>query len=59
MVEFASRQLLDMVAPSNFPPTNPVILERTIGTGGLNLARGWQNFIEDVERAVSGHRAGP
>jgi poly[(R)-3-hydroxyalkanoate] polymerase subunit PhaC len=56
MVEFASRQLLDMVAPSNFPPTNPVILKRTIGTGGLNLATGWQNFIEDAERAVSGKR---
>ncbi len=24
MVEFVSRQLLDMLAPSNFPPTNPV-----------------------------------
>jgi polyhydroxyalkanoate synthase subunit PhaC len=56
MVAFASRQLLDMVAPSNFPLTNPTILQRTIGTGGLNLAKGWQNFIEDADRAISGKR---
>jgi polyhydroxyalkanoate synthase len=56
MVEFASRQILDMVAPSNFPLTNPEILLRTIGSGGLNLAKGWQNFLEDAERAVGGKR---
>jgi polyhydroxyalkanoate synthase subunit PhaC len=54
MVAFASRQLLDMVAPSNFPLTNPTILQRTIGTGGLNLAKGLQNFIEDADRVISG-----
>ena len=56
VVAFASRQLLDMVAPSNFPLTNPTILLRTISTGGLNLAKGWQNFIEDADRAISGKR---
>ena len=56
VVAFASRQLLDMVAPSNFPLTNPTILLRTISTGGLNLAKGWQNFIEDADRVISGKR---
>jgi polyhydroxyalkanoate synthase subunit PhaC len=56
MVEFGARQLLDMVAPSNFPLSNPEILEKTVTTGGLNLAKGWQNFIEDWERALSGKR---
>jgi len=56
LVEFASRQLLDVVAPSNFPLTNPEILLRTIGSGGLNLVKGWQNLIEDAERAFSGKR---
>ena len=56
MVEYTSRQILDMVAPSNFPLTNPEILLQTIGTGGLNLAKGWQNLIEDAERAFSGKR---
>ncbi len=56
MAEFMSRQLLDMVAPSNFPLTNPEILWRTMASGGLNLATGLQNFIEDWERTVSGKK---
>ena len=54
MVEFMSRQLLDMFAPSNFPPTNPEILKRTLGSGGANLAAGFRNFSEDWQRAISG-----
>src|SRR5262245_36872476 len=45
MVEFASRQILDMFAPSNFPLTNPEILLRTVATGGLNLVKGFQNTL--------------
>jgi polyhydroxyalkanoate synthase subunit PhaC len=56
MVEFASRQMLDMFAPSNFPLTNPEILLRTVATGGLNLVRGFQNYMEDAERAIAGKR---
>jgi polyhydroxyalkanoate synthase subunit PhaC len=56
MVEFVSRQVLDMVAPSNFPLTNPEILLRTVATGGLNLIKGFQNYMEDAERAISGKR---
>ena len=56
MVEFGSRQILDMFAPSNSPLLNPEVLWRTIGTGGVNLAKGFQNFIEDWERAVSGKK---
>jgi len=55
-LEFGARQLLDMIAPSNFPVTNPDILERTISTGGLNLVRGAQHFIEDWDRAISGKK---
>ncbi len=54
MVEFAARQILDMAAPSNFLLTNPEILTRTIASGGQNLVRGWQNLLEDAERAASG-----
>ena len=56
MVEFASRQILDMFAPSNFPLTNPEILLRTVATGGLNLVKGFQNYVEDAERAIAGKR---
>ena len=54
VVEFASRQLLDMVSPSNFLLTNPVVMQRTLQQGGMNLLRGAQYAIEDWERAVSG-----
>jgi polyhydroxyalkanoate synthase subunit PhaC len=56
LVEFAARQILDMMAPSNFPLTNPEILTRTVASGGANLAIGWQNFIEDAERVFAGKK---
>ena len=56
MVEFGARQLLDMVAPSNIPLMNPAFLERTATTGGLNLIKGFQHFIEDWELAISGKK---
>ena len=56
MLAFGSRQLLDMIAPSNFLLTNPEVLERTITTGGFNLVKGMQHFLEDWERTVSGKK---
>ncbi len=57
MVEFTSRQILDMVSPSNFPLTNPEILQRTLERGGMNFVDGLRNLIEDWERTVSGRKA--
>lgn len=56
MVEFMSRQVLDLLSPSNFPLTNPEIRERTLGQGGANLVRGFHNLLEDWERTVSGKK---
>jgi polyhydroxyalkanoate synthase subunit PhaC len=56
IVEFGARQILDMMAPSNFPQTNPEVLTRTLASGGLNLLRGWQNFLEDWERLLNGKK---
>lgn len=53
VVEFAARQVLDVFAPSNFIWTNPEVLEKTMQTGGANLAEGWRNLLEDMERAAS------
>jgi polyhydroxyalkanoate synthase len=52
VVEFASRQILDMMSPSNFWVTNPVVQRRTLETGGRNLVDGFRNFLEDWERLV-------
>ncbi|MBD8656177.1 polyhydroxyalkanoic acid synthase [Oxalobacteraceae sp. CFBP 13730] len=45
---FAVRQVLDMFSPSNFLMTNPVVLKETWRSGGMNLALGWRNAIDDA-----------
>ena len=56
MAEFMSRQILDMVSPSNFLATNPELMRRTIEKGGQNLVAGFRNMMEDWERRVSGKK---
>ena len=55
-VQFTARQVLDVFSPSNFPLTNPEVLERTAKEGGMNLLRGMQNMAEDWQRAIGGER---
>lgn len=47
-VDFASRQMMNALAPTNFPHTNPQVARRTIESGGLNLMTGLSNLLEDV-----------
>jgi polyhydroxyalkanoate synthase len=54
VVSFLARQMLDVVSPVNFALTNPVVLEATVKEAGLNLLRGFQNLVEDVERTSNG-----
>jgi polyhydroxyalkanoate synthase len=54
VLEFTFRQVLDVLSPSNFVATNPVILRRTQIEVGQNLVRGFWNFIEDWERSANG-----
>jgi polyhydroxyalkanoate synthase len=54
VVSFVTRQLLDMVSPSNFILTNPEVTRKTIEQGGMNLVQGAQNFLEDWDRQISG-----
>ncbi len=56
MTQFGARQLLDVVSPSNSLWTNPVVFERTLATAGVNLMQGVQNFLEDHERRLGGHK---
>lgn len=53
LVNFVSRQLLDIIAPSNFPWTNPEVIKATMEQGGANLVNGFQNFIEDWTRILT------
>ncbi|GIL00726.1 MAG: poly-beta-hydroxybutyrate polymerase [Alphaproteobacteria bacterium] len=54
LVDFYSRQFLDMLSPSNFPFTNPVVIERTAEAGGTNLVRGFGRFVADAAKALAG-----
>jgi poly[(R)-3-hydroxyalkanoate] polymerase subunit PhaC len=56
VVTFTARQLLDIVSPSNFLFTNPVVLEETVRQGGTNLVQGAINALEDFERQAAGKR---
>lgn len=55
-VNFLARQMLDAFAPSNSPWLNPVILKQTADQQGRNLIRGFENWLEDCERYLSGER---
>ncbi|MFO0953249.1 MAG: poly-beta-hydroxybutyrate polymerase N-terminal domain-containing protein [Isosphaeraceae bacterium] len=54
VVEFLSRQFLDVFSPTNFLWTNPEVLRVTLGEGGTNLLRGFRNLVDDTTRAVEG-----
>ena len=54
VVAFATRQVLDTLAPSNFIATNPVLQHRIAETGGQCLIDGARNLLEDMQRAMSG-----
>ena len=54
VVTFTVRQWLDMLAPSNFLLTNPVVQQATVASGGANLARGLAHAADDWQRAAMG-----
>jgi len=53
VVEFSVRQVLDMMAPSNFAATNPEVLQKALESGGGNFVFGWQNWCSDMMRLLS------
>jgi polyhydroxyalkanoate synthase len=54
VVNFVTRQMLDLWAPSNLAWTNPEVLRVTREQGGGNLVRGFSNFLEDARRIALG-----
>ena len=46
---FYLRQFVDAVSPTNFPLTNPEVMETTLESKGENLLRGLRNFIRDMD----------
>lgn len=54
VVSFVARQLLDLVSPGNFVPSNPAALQRALASGGGSLMQGAQHWWEDVQRRFAG-----
>ncbi|MBL4929877.1 class I poly(R)-hydroxyalkanoic acid synthase [Fuscibacter oryzae] len=53
-VEYFSKQIVDMLAPTNFLGTNPDALEKAIATDGESLVQGLENLIADIEASNGG-----
>jgi polyhydroxyalkanoate synthase subunit PhaC len=49
-LEYFSRQIIDMLSPTNFLATNPDALEKAVETEGQSLVDGLENLIADLER---------
>ena len=59
IVEFSMRQMLDVLAPSNFAATNPEVLQKAFQTGGENFVAGWlAELVQRLDAPVVGRSAG-
>jgi polyhydroxyalkanoate synthase len=50
---FAAGNVLDALAPSNFPWSNPTVIKEIVDRGGGNLLDGARNFLHDFPRLPS------
>lgn len=49
-IDFYTRQFVDALSPTNFVATNPKVLRETLKTKGENLAKGFENLLNDLEK---------
>ncbi len=49
-VQFATRQMVDAMAPSNFAALNPEFIQKALETNGESIKLGLQNLIGDMEK---------
>ncbi|MFP4327686.1 MAG: PHA/PHB synthase family protein [Paracoccaceae bacterium] len=48
-LKYFARQIVDMMAPTNFLGTNPEALEKALETEGESLVKGLENLVADLE----------
>ena len=49
-IRFATRGFIDAVSPTNFPATNPQVLEKIVETKGESLLKGLQHMLADIQK---------
>jgi len=54
VVAFVARQCLDLIAPSNWPWSNPEVIERSVEQQGMNLLAGALQAGQDLRRRALG-----
>ncbi|HVJ00313.1 MAG TPA: class I poly(R)-hydroxyalkanoic acid synthase [Sphingomonas sp.] len=54
-LRFAAKSFVDAMSPTNFPATNPEVLEKTIETHGENLLKGLSNMLADLGKGQLTH----
>jgi polyhydroxyalkanoate synthase len=54
-LRFAARSFVEAMSPTNFPVTNPEVLEKTIATRGENLLKGLANMLADLGKGQLTH----
>jgi polyhydroxyalkanoate synthase subunit PhaC len=47
-LRFITQGMVEALSPANFAMTNPQVVEKTLETGGENLARGLQFMLDDI-----------
>ncbi len=48
-LEYFGKQIIDMLAPTNFLSTNPDALMKAVETEGESLVKGLENLVRDIE----------
>ena len=54
-LKFGVRAIADAMSPSNFPLTNPLVLERIFETRGENLLHGLEHMLADIGKGQLTH----
>ncbi|RYD47368.1 MAG: class I poly(R)-hydroxyalkanoic acid synthase, partial [Sphingomonadales bacterium] len=49
-IRFATKGFIDAVSPTNFPATNPEVLEKIVETKGESLLKGLQHMMADIQK---------
>jgi polyhydroxyalkanoate synthase subunit PhaC len=49
-IRFATKGFIDAISPTNFPATNPQVIEKIVETKGESLLKGLQNMLADIAK---------
>ena len=49
-IRFATKGFIDAVSPTNFPATNPEVIDKVIETKGESLLKGLQHMMADIQK---------